>query len=284
MKYKLIGAGSDLGVNVNGARDGAKKILDNIDEVDKVLLEQDNSIIKSNDKNDLEKNLDELNLFNEKLYNEIMKYKNDHFVITVGGDHSVAIASALASSKNDSIGLIWIDAHPDYNTFDTTITGNLHGLPCACVTNYDCVKLRPYYSGNFINPKNTVIVGARSIDKLEMVNLKDAGVTIYTTEDINKYGVNYIMDKAFKIALNNTNKVHISYDLDVIDPVIAPGVSVPEINGITEKQAYEITDYLKNNLKNICALDIVEYNPLKDINDKTLNIATNIINKIITKE
>ena len=281
MEYILIGAGSDLGVHVNGAKSGPATLINNLDfNIKKELLIQDEKIIKSLDKHDLEKNLDEVNKFNENLY-KILNANIDKFIITIGGDHSISIPSVLTSCKKDNIGLIWIDAHPDYNTFDTTITGNLHGLPCACVTGYDCGKLSYYHNGTFVNPENTVIVGARSIDKLEMENLKKAGVTIFTTKDIKKYGTKEIMDKAFAIANNGTNKIHISYDLDVIDPLVAPGVSVPEVNGIDEEEAYGIASYLHDNMDKMVALDVVEFNPKYDINNKTLNIATKILNIII---
>ncbi len=281
MEYIIVGAGSDLGVHVNGAKNGPAKLINNLNfDIKKELLIQDEKIIKSLDKKDLEKNLDEVNKFNEHLY-EVLNANKDKFIITIGGDHSISIPSVLTSCNKDNVGLIWIDAHPDYNTFDTTITGNLHGLPCACVTGYDCEKLSYYHNGTFVNPKNTVIVGARSIDKLEMENLKKAGVTIFTTKDIKKYGTKDIMDQAFAIANNNTNKIHISYDLDVIDPIVAPGVSVPEVNGINEEEAYEIANYLHDNLDKMVALDVVEFNPKYDIDNKTLDIATNIINRII---
>ncbi len=282
-KISIVGAGCDLGVNKDGARFGANEIIKQIDEdVTKIILNQDENIIKSNDLNDLAKNLNELNKYNEQLYNIELKLKKDSFVITIGGDHSIAIPSILSSCKEyGDIGLIWIDAHTDFNTFETTITGNLHGLPCAAVNGYKCNQLTSFHNGKFINPKNTVIVGARSIDKEEFVNLKDAGVTIITTEEIEKFGIKKVMEKAVSIASNNSNGFHISFDLDVIDPNDAPGVSVPEEVGISKEEAFDIIDCLLEDHNKITSFDIVEYNPLYDINNKTKNIALNILNKII---
>ncbi len=126
MKYVLIGAGSDLGVHVNGAKNGPSKIINNInnDNIEKKILIQRDEIIKSTDKNDLEKNLLEVNIFNQKLYHILNSYDKDKFLITIGGDHSISIASGLTSCNKATVGLIWIDAHPDFNTFETTITGN----------------------------------------------------------------------------------------------------------------------------------------------------------------
>ena len=180
------------------------------------------------------------------------------------------------------MGIIWVDAHGDFNTFKTTITGNLHGLPLAVITGYEKNDLSKFHKQNFYNFKNSVILGARDIDPLEYENIKDAGVTIITTEDIKKYGAREMCIKAIEIASNNTNGIHVSYDLDVIDPVFAPGVSVPAKNGINVEEAYEILDELLKQ-KNIKSMDLVELNPSRDIDNKTGKIADYIVNEIINK-
>lgn len=276
----IINACTDLGVHVNGANLGPELLTKELN-IKKDTINKEN-IVKSTDKLDLKKNLSEVNKFTSQIYNKTLEIlENGDFPLLIGGDHSSAIGSALASRKCNNIGVIWIDAHGDYNTFETTRTGNLHGLPLAAITGYKCDLLTNFITDNYINPKNTVIVGARSIDPWEIGNLKDAGVTIFTTQDIHEKGSQAIMDEAFKIALNNTDGTHISYDLDVIDPKIAPGVSVPEVNGITLSEANNIMDYLVNRRQDIKSMDIVEFNPTRDINDKTKTIALELINKFI---
>ncbi len=278
-KCLLIGAGSDLGVHIDGARNGPKEIL-KLQKERKILLEQDKKIIKSLSDSDLRKNLKEVNNFNQKLY-EVIEKEND-FCITIGGDHSIAIASGFASlKKHKNLGLIWIDAHLDYNTFETTITGNLHGLPLATLNGLN-EDLRPFEKENFYNPKNTVVVGYRAMESnaiKEIENIKAMGVTVFTTNDINEMGINKVMELALKIANNNTFGVHISFDLDVIDPDIARGVTVKEKNGINLKQVQEITDILIKQ-DTIKSFDLVEYNPLNDTDKKTLEIAQFIIEKV----
>lgn len=280
MEYDIINACSDLGVHVNGASKGPLKICEDFSNVNinKKYTVIQNDVNKSLDINDKKKNLDEINLYNKKLYNTIIKSNN--FPIILGGDHSIVIASALASiKKHGELGIIWIDSHGDYNNFETTLTGNIHGLPFAAITNYsDTQKLTTFHNGNYYNPKNSVLVGARDIDKLELKNLKDAGVKIFTTNDIKKYGVKKVMEEAFIIASNNTNGIHISYDIDVIDPLIAPGVSIPAIDGINEDCAYEIMNYISKNKSKVKSIDLVEYNPLLDKNNKTLEIVLNLLN------
>ena len=280
MKNKvIIEAKSDLGLHIDGANLGPSLITSNIDN--KIIIEKENCI-KSNDPSDLKKNLKEVNNFNTKLYNTVIDVLNDNkFPITIGGDHSIAIASSLASRSKNNIGIIWIDAHLDYNTFETTITGNLHGLPLAAVNGL-AKDLTPF-TNTFINPKNTVVVGYRAKEdnaKVEIDNILNAGGTIFTTDDIKKYGVKKVMEDAIKIASNNTEGIHISFDLDFIDPIDAPGVSVPEVDGIDKKTALEVIHYL-NNTHNIKSFDIVEYNPLNDKDNITLDIAKEILYYVI---
>ena len=286
MKPIIFGAGTDLGVHIDGAQLGPVQLMNDLKSFytgETMLFERDKDIIKSRNLSDRRKNEYEIEKFNSNLYkNMVEKIKEECFPIMLGGDHSAAIASALASAKvNVDIGIIWIDAHTDYNTFETTLTGNIHGLPLAAITGYKCNELRSYHNGKIIQPSRTVIVGARSIDEKEKDNLRYAGVTVFSTEDIKEKGIDAIMDEAFKIAGYKTKGIHVSYDLDVIDPDVAPGVSIPEFDGINEEEAMKINEYLINHIKDIVSFDLVEFNPLRDIDRKTEQIALNILAQII---
>lgn len=286
MRPIIFGAGTDLGVHIDGAQLGPVQLMNDLKSFytgESVLFERDKDIIKSRNLSDRRKNEYEIEKFNSNLYKNIVdKIKEEYFPIMVGGDHSAAIASILASAKvNVDIGIIWIDAHTDYNTFESTVTGNIHGLPLAAVTGYKCNELRCYHNGKIVQPSRTVVVGARSIDEKEKDNLRYAGITVFTTEDIKTKGIDAVMDEAFKIAGYKTKGIHISYDLDVIDPEVAPGVSIPEFDGISEEEAMKINEYLVNHIKDIISLDLVEFNPLRDIDRKTEQIALNILAQII---
>lgn len=286
MRTMIFGAGSDLGVHIDGASLGPKQLMNDLSTFykgDSMLLQQDANIIKSRNFGDRRKNEYDIERFNTELYkNMVDKIKEEYFPICVGGDHSVAIASALASVKvNQDMGIIWIDAHTDYNTFETTITGNIHGLPLAAITGYKCNELRYYHDGKIIQPSRAVVVGARSIDDAEKDNLRYAGITVFSTQDIKEKGIEAVMDEAFKIAGYKTKGIHVSYDLDVIDPYVAPGVSVPEYDGITEEEAMKINEYLVKHIKEILSFDLVEFNPLRDQDRKTEQIALNILTQII---
>ena len=282
-KIKIIGACTDLGLEKNGTDKGPEEIIKKININNSILINKPNCI-KSTDPKDLKKNLNEVNIFNNELFNVVKStIELGFFPITIGGDHSMAIGSALASEKvNKNLGIIWIDAHLDYNTFETTITGNLHGLPLAAI-NGICPKLTSF-TNNFINPKNTVVVGYRAKEsnkEAEISNIKRTGVTVFDENDIKKYGIEYVMNKAIEIASNGTNGIHISYDLDVIDEAYAPGVSVPEPDGIDLNTAYKVANIIANNINKVKSFDIVEYNPVFDKEYKTRDIAVTIVNKVI---
>ena len=286
MRTIIVGACSDLGVNIDGANLRPVQLMNDLKAFYKgesMMFEKDETIIKSRNLSDRRKNEYEIEKFNSNLYKNIVdKIKEDNFPIVIGGDHSISIASALASAKvNIDVGMIWIDAHTDYNTFETTVTGNIHGLPLATINGYKNSELRFYHQGKVIQPSKTVIIGARSIDEGEKDNVRYSGVTVFTTEDIKEKGIEAVMDEAFKIAGYKTKGIHISYDLDVIDPDIAPGVSIPEFDGLTLDEAMKINEYIINHINDVLSYDLVEFNPLRDINRKTEQIALNLLAQII---
>lgn len=286
MRTMIFGAGTDLGVNIDGASLGPVQLMNDLKAFYKgesMMFEQDKDIIKSRNLSDRRKNEYEIEKFNTNLYkNMVDKIKEEYFPIMIGGDHSAAIASALASAKvNIDVGIIWIDAHTDYNTFETTVTGNIHGLPLAAINGYKNSELRYYHDGKVIQPSRTVIIGARSIDDAEKDNVKYSGVTVFTTQDIKEKGIEAIMDEAFKIAGYKTKGIHISYDLDIIDPDVAPGVSVPEFDGINEEEAMQINEYIISHMQSVLSYDLVEFNPLRDVDRKTEQIALNLLAQVI---
>ena len=200
----------------------------------------------------------------------------------MGGDHSIAIASALASiKKHKKMGIIWVDAHPDYHTFDSTISGNIHGMPLAVITNYEKRYLADFHDGNFYNPKNAVVVNARDVEESELENLKDAGVTIFTSDDIKDQGIKSIMRQAIKIASEGCEGIHISYDLDIIDPEFVPGLSYPVKGGIDLEEAFDIIDEIIKNKDILKSMDIVEFCPSRDKDNKTKIVACKMIQKLL---
>ena len=164
MRTMIFGAGTDLGVHIDGADLGPVQLMNDLKSFYKgesMMFSKDKDIIKRRNLSDRRKNEYEIEKFNRLLYkNMVDKIKEEYFPIMIGGDHSAAIASALASTKvNIDVGMIWIDAHTDYNTFETTVTGNIHGLPLATINGYKNSDLRSYHDGKIIQTSKTVIIG-----------------------------------------------------------------------------------------------------------------------------
>lgn len=281
----IINAETDLGLCINGTKLGPETLTKELkdENIHAIYTVKSKEVEKDYSKENKKKNLEPLNEFNEKLYKRVeQSLAEQKFPITIGGDHSIAIASALAAIKKYSnLGVIWVDAHGDYNTFETTITGNIHGLPLAAITGYEKNYLTNFHTGNKYSYANTVIVGGRDIDELEKVNLEDAGIRVFSTEYIHERGMKNVMEEAIKIATNGTNGIHISWDLDVIDPKIAPGVSVPAKDGINLKEVYEAVNEILKNRDMVKSMDLVEYNPVLDVENKTKTIAITILENII---
>lgn len=286
MRTIVIGAGSDLGTHIDGANLGPVQLMNDIQSFYKgesLLLERENDIIKSRNLSDRRKNEYEIEKFNANLYKTtIDKMKEEDFPITIGGDNSISIPSVLASAKvNVDVGLIVIDAHTNYNTFETTVSGNIEGLATAAINGYKNNELRYYHDGKIIQPSKTVIIGVREIDSSERDNVKYSGVNVFTIQDIREKGLETVMQEAFQLANYKTKGIHICYDLDVIDPEISQGVSSPIFDGLTEEEAMQINEYIMNHIKDVLSFTLVSFNPLRDIERKTEQIAVNILAQII---
>ena len=286
MKTIIIGAGSDLGVHIDGANLGSTQLLNDLKtfyqgETINILRNQD--IIKNRNLSNRLKNEYEIDEYNSKLYNTILeKTKEEIFPIVIGGDHSVSIPSTLASSKKyENVGMIYFGAHADFNTLKSTVSGNIHGLTNSTITGYENKELRYYSDANPIPANKAVLIGIRNIDEWEKDNLKYSGIKVFTDQDIKNIGLTEVLNQAFEIANHRTNGIHICIDLDILNPVVAPGVSVPAINGLTETELMEINKYLITNIKKILAYDLVEFNPLRDLERKTEQIALNLLAQII---
>lgn len=280
MKKKIYVAASDLGVTIDGSKNGAEVLYNEYKNEDIFINRQDPSYIKEKDNNNLKKNLNELVKYTSDIYRDLKKLDLDSFILMLGGDHSVAVPSILSSVKrNGNLGLIWIDAHADYHSLLTTTSGNLHGTPCATVNGLN-KELSSFYDGEYIKEENTVILGARSVDQGELDNLSNTKVTLITMDEIKEKGIDYCINKAFEIALKDRDGVHISYDIDFIDGDIVHGVSTPVKNGGTINDLEVINKAFKDNIDSIKSIDIVEYNSLNDDDNKTLELTKKIIDNI----
>lgn len=286
MKTIVIGAGSDLGVHIDGAHAGSAQLISDLQSFYKgesISFKQDEHIIKSRNLSDRCKNEYDLEKFNTNLYNTIVaKCQEEYFPVTIGGDQSVAIASALASVKtHNDIGLICFSGHTDYSTTKTTVNGNISEFFLSTITSNKNPELKVFHQGVTFQPTKTVIIGPREIPQWEKEDLKYSGVTVYTINDINEKGLETVLDEAFAIANFKTQGIHISFSLDVIDPEVAPGVSAPESDGLTEEEAMKINEVIMKHIEEVVGYDLVEFNPLRDINRKTEQISVNLLAQML---
>lgn len=207
--------------------------------------------------------------------------------IVMGGDHSSAIGTwsgvAKACFFKGKIGLIWIDAHLDSHTPQSTESGNIHGMPAACLLGYGDTALTTIATKDIkILPENITFIGVRSFEQGELSLLKNLGVRIIFQEELSQIGLSAALKEAHQRAMHDTVGYGISIDLDAIDPHEAPGVSKPESNGISAQQ---LCDCLKTYAedKNLFGAEIVEFNPHHDKDHLTQNIILNILVSLIRK-
>lgn len=196
--------------------------------------------------------------------------------IILGGDHSIAIGSLLGTAKDTEIGLLWIDAHGDFNTPETTPSGNVHGMPLAAVLNQGSFAEIPWTSVPGLKPENVAMVGMRNIDAEERAAISDSPITAYTVSDIDRKGIRTIIEKAASTVTAGTDGVHLSLDLDVVDPDVAPGVGTPERGGLTYREAHAALETLAD-MTIPRSIDLVEVNPILDKHNQTAELACELV-------
>ena len=225
----------------------------------------------------------EVNEANERLYKQVLQiHEAGAFPLILGGDHSIAAASVSATAQHyGDIGVIWVDAHGDFNDDTITPTGNIHGMPlsavCGCGPD-SIVK----FAGKRVDPGKIAIVGARDLDPLETKKLKEKGVNVFSISDIHNFGISKIMEDAIEVAGTGTKGIHLSFDMDALDPGNAPGVGTPVMNGMTNREGFIVCEILSDTDR-LLAIDMVETNPLLDTRNATGTLAAELILTCIGK-
>jgi arginase len=201
--------------------------------------------------------------------------------LVLGGDHSLAAGSAAASADwlretgRGPLGLIWVDAHGDMNTPHTTGSGNVHGMPLAALLGHEPNELASIGGSPSVLPQHTVLVGIRNLDPNERRAILDSGVHVFTMKEIDREGIAVIAERALALASHGTGGVHVSFDLDVCDPAIAPGVGTPVKGGLDYREAHTLMELVADSHR-LVALDLVEVNPTLDIRNTTAEFASEL--------
>jgi arginase len=228
------------------------------------------------------KYLHEIVRVNTELYIKVEnEMKKGHFPLVIGGDHSIAIGTIKGVLRQvKRLGVIWFDAHSDANTAETSPSGNIHGMSLAVslgIGHPDLVSIGGEHAQ--INPGNVVIIGARSIDPGEKKFLKERGVHVFTIKDIDGLGMKRVVEQSLSIASNGTDGVHLSLDLDAMDPSEAPGVGTPVLGGLSYRESHLAMEMIGES-RLLVSAELVEVNPILDHSNRTAKTAVSLIGSL----
>jgi len=203
--------------------------------------------------------------------------------IFLGGDHSASIGTIGGVTHTTEVGLIWIDAHGDFNTHETSSTQNVHGMALAVLQGLGKKELvdigRP---GPKIKPENVVLLGVRDLDRKEKELIRASGCTAFTMRNVDEVGIRTLLTHILK-GFKHLDKIHVSLDLDVMDPLDAPGVGTPSQGGLTYREG-QLTMEILAETKKLHSVDIMEINPILDIQNRTAQMAVNLIASLFGKK
>jgi len=217
----------------------------------------------------------------QKLYQTCLASFGDGAMpIVLGGDHSLGAGSVAAASTQirktgKPLGLIWVDAHADMNDPASSESGNVHGMPLAALLGAEPAELRLTPHSPAVMAKHTVLVGLRNLDEVEKQIVRASKVHVFTMKDIDNLGITEVMARAIAIATRGTGGFHVSYDLDVCDPTVAPGVGTPVRGGLSYREAHVVMEMVAESGK-MTSLDLVEVNPTLDIRNTTAELGTEL--------
>jgi arginase len=219
----------------------------------------------------------------QKLYQTALgSFDEGAMPVVLGGDHSLGAGSVAAAaewarkSKQLPIGLLWVDAHGDMNTPATSLSGNVHGMPLAALLGAEPAELSKI--GSFspkVLPAHTVLVGIRNLDEREKVAVRDSGAHVFTMKDIDRQGIASVVEQAVNLAGSGTAGIHVSLDMDVCDPLIAPGVGTPVKGGLDYREAHMVMEIVADSGL-LTSLDLVEVNPTLDVRNMTAQLGTEL--------
>lgn len=228
------------------------------------------------------KNLGEVTRVNQLLCDQVDKTMAEgRFPLVIGGDHSIAIgtiAGVLQHKKN--LGVIWFDAHGDINTDQTSPSGNIHGMPVAVALGMGHKDLTDIGGDVKLETKNIVFIGLRDLDSGEKKVLKDLGITAFTMHEIDRMGMPAVMEKAIEIASDGTDGIHVSFDMDSMDPVHAVGTGTRVPGGMTYRESHLAMEMISLSDK-IVSAEFVEVNPIIDVKNQTAIIAVELIGSLL---
>ena len=215
--------------------------------------------------------------------------QDQKFPLILGGDHSIAAGTVAGvtetfRARGEKIGIIWIDAHSDMNTPETSPSGNIHGMPLACCIGQGPAELTEIFGyAPKVDARNVVLIGLRDVDLSERAPIRESGVTAFTMRDIDERGLRSVMEEAIRIAGDGTAGMHLSLDMDVLDPDEAPGVGTPVRGGMTYREAHLAMETICDSGRMV-SLEVVEVNPVLDVANRTALLGVELIMSALGKK
>jgi len=209
----------------------------------------------------------------------------DYLPLILGGDHSITIGTFKGlKSVNQDVGLIWFDAHADFNTPGTSQTGNIHGMSLAVINGEGPDELISILEDDYgIDEENIALIGVRDLDASESRRLKETDINIYTISDIDRLGIEQVMKEAIEIASCDKEGVHVSFDIDVLDPLTAPGVGTAVPGGLNYREAHLAMEMIAD-AGTLISMDLVEVNPILDERNRTAKVGVDLILSALGKQ
>ncbi len=290
-RIEIYGVPMDLGANLRGVDMGPSALRiagiesalaslgyevhdhDEIDLKSRIALPKDGSSAKY---------VDEIVKVCTRLHDvarEVMK--RGGLPIFLGGDHSIAAGTiagvgAHFRERGERVGVIWFDAHADMNTPDSSPSGNVHGMPLSSLLGYGDPGMTSIGGGKVISPEHVAIIGARDVDDNEKRIVAESGVTVFSMKEIDMLGMAEVTRRAIEIAGSETAGIHLSFDIDGLDPMVAPGVGTPVRGGISFREAHLFMEILADSGL-LVAMDVVELNPVRDECNRTAEAVVHLV-------
>jgi arginase len=204
---------------------------------------------------------------------------NDHFPLVLGGDHAVAIGSLVGSARDAEIGAVWFDAHGDFNTPESSPSGNVHGMPLAAALGRGSFSDMPWANAAGLREENVALVGLRSLDDYEREAIRESEMTAFPMSDIDERGITEITEAALDVATDGVDGIHVSFDVDWLDPGEAPGVGTPVRGGASYREAHAALETVAERDSEdgvLRSMGLVEVNPILDDSNRTAEIAAEL--------
>jgi len=201
--------------------------------------------------------------------------------VSLGGDHSLAAGSVAGSARalrerGESLGLLWVDAHADMNTPETSPSGNVHGMPLAACLGWGPADLVAIAGGPSVKPENVALIGIRDLDAREREQVRRSGVRAYTMSDIDRRGMGAILDEVLGDFARRTQGLHLSIDMDGLDPELVPGVGTPVLGGLSYREAHLLCEMVAESGR-LVSLDLVELNPILDVRNHSAEVGAGLV-------